>query len=322
MIARRRWLLAAAGLAAAHLARAQGQGARLPRVGVLRSTSAGDAQSQAFLQGLRELGYAEGRNITIEYPPATLEQLPATAAELVRHQCDVIFAPTPQAAQAARAASSSIPIVFAVVGDVVSTGLAKSLSAPGLNATGLTALGSSLSGKRVELLKEVLPRLSRIGVLWNPTVVDKMVEFKETQPFAARMGISLQSAEVKAPGDFDAAFERIRRSRVEAMITLGEPLTFSQIKRIVEFQNQNRIAGIFNWRQAVEAGGLLAYGPDIADLYRRAAVYVDKILRGSAPGSLPIEEASKFEMAVNTRTAKALGINVPRSVLVRADTVL
>lgn len=321
---RRQLLLGAAALPLLTMARQAGAqtAERLPRVGVLRPSPATDPQYQGFLAGLHELGHVEGRTLQLDYVQGTLQELPALAAELVRRPCDLIFAPAPQAAQAVRAASSSVPIVFAAVGDAVSAGLARSLGNPGLNATGLTSLGFSQSARRLVLLREMLPRLSRVAVLWNPDVVDKLAEFRETQPAAARLKIGLQSNEVRAPADFEVAFERMRRTRMQAMITLGEPLTFSQLDRILDFQREHRIAGIFSWRRAVEAGGLVAYGPDLTDLYRRAATYVDRILRGAAPGSLPIEAPTRFEFAVNTVTARALGITVPQAMLARADPVI
>jgi putative ABC transport system substrate-binding protein len=294
----------------------------LPKIGVLRGAAPNDQLYPAFLNALRDLGYIDGKTVQIEYRQGDGERLGALAEELVRINVNVIFAPTPPQAQAARKITTTIPIVTAALGDPVRTGLAASLAHPGGNVTGLTALGSNLSGKRLELLKEIVPRLSRVAVLWNPAVPDKVVEWKEMEPIAKALKLELLSVEVRTPADFDGAFENIRRLHPQALIALGEPLLSTQRGRVIAFTNKSRVPAMFNWREAVEEGALIAYGPDISDLYRRAATYVDKILKGAKPGDLPIEEPARFDFVVNGRTAKMLGISLPNSILVRADKVI
>jgi len=294
----------------------------VPKIGVMRSPPSTDAPFQAFLQGLRELGYTEGKTILIEYRSGDPRRFPEFASELVRLKVDVIFAPNPQGIQAARQATTTIPIVFAVGGDPVRTGAATSLARPGGNATGLTALGSDLGGKRLEILKEIVPGLARVAVLWNPAVPDKVVEWEEMKTPARKLGLQLQSAEVRGPEEFEKAFGLIRTGKAQAMITLGEPLMYTHRSLLLDFAAKNQLPAIFNWREFVEAGALIAYGPSIPDLYRRAATYVHKILNGTKPGDLPVEEPRKFEFVINLRTAKALGLTIPPSLLLRADHVV
>lgn len=294
----------------------------LPKIGVLRTPPPTDVQHKAFLQGLSELGYTEGKNILIEYRSGDPRRFPEFASELVRLNVDIIFAPNPQGVQAARQVTTTIPIVFAVGGDPVRSGVAASLARPGGNITGLTALGSDLAGKRLQLLTEVVPRLTWVAVLWNPSVPDKVVEWQQMDAPARKMGLQLHSVEVRGPEDFAKAFAVIKSGRPQAMITLGEPLTFSQRTLILDFVSKHQIPAIFNWREFVEAGALIAYGPSISDLYRRAATYVHRILQGAKPGDLPIQEPTQFELVVNVRTAKALGLTIPPSLLLRADYVI
>ena len=294
----------------------------VPKIGVMRTPPSSDVPYRAFLQGLAELGYVEGKTILIEYRWGDPRQFPEFARELVRLNVDLIFAPNPQGIQAARQATTTIPIVFAVGGDPVRTGVAASLARPGGNVTGLTALGSDLGGKRLELLKELVPGLSRVAVLWNPAVPDKVVELSEMEGPARKLGLQLQSAEARGPEDFEKAFTRIVNGRAQAMIVLGEPLMYGHRPLLLDFVTKNRLPAIFNWRDFVEAGALIGYGPSIPDLYRRAATYVHKILKGAKPGDLPIDEARQFELIVNLRTAKALGLAIPPSVLARADQVI
>jgi putative ABC transport system substrate-binding protein len=298
------------------------QPGKIPRIGVLRGFAATDQLYPAFLNSLRDLGYVDGKTVQIEYRHGDVAHVAEFAQELVRMNVDVIFAPSPPQAQAVRKISTTIPIVTATLGDPVKTGLAASLARPGGNVTGLTALGSNLSGKRLELLKEIVPRLARVAVLWNPNVPDKVVEWNEMEPIAKALKLQLLSVEVRAPADFEGAFENIKRLRPHALIALGEPLLSTQRGRVIEFTNKARVPAMFNWREAVEEGALIAYGPDIADLYRRAAIYVDKILKGAKPGDLPIEEPSRFEFVVNAKTARMLGIAIPNSILVRVDRVI
>jgi len=302
---------------------AMAQGGRATaRVGVVRQPPPTDPMFQAFVATLRERGWVEGRNLTIEYLRGEVTAFPDLVREVVRRNVDVILAPNPQQARLARDATSTIPIVFAVVGDPVGTGLVKSLARPGGNVTGLTGFGSDLAGKRLEILKEVAPRMRRVAVILNPDVPDKVLEWKLMQDPARAMGLELRSVEVRAAADFPAAFESIARARPDGLITLGEPLTFSQRAAIIEFAQRAQLPAAFNWRETVPAGALIAYGPDIVDLFRRAGIYVDKILRGARPADLPVEQPTKFELAINLRTAKALGLTVPPSLLLRADQVV
>lgn len=292
------------------------------RIGVLRTAPPESEQYKAFVLGLRNLGYVEGKNLEIDYRFGKQEDLSRLAEELARAKVSLIFAPTPPGVQAARKLGASIPIVFAVVGDPVRTGIAASLARPGGNMTGLTALGSDLSGKRLEILKEIAPGLSRVAVLWNPALPDKVMEWQEMQGPARALGLELLSIEVRAAADAGAALARAAGLRAEALIVLPEPLAFSQKERVIAFAAKARLPTIYAWHEAAEAGALIAYGADISDLYRRSAIYVDKILRGAKPGDLPIEQPTKFDLAVNLKTAKALGLRVPQSILLRADRLI
>jgi putative tryptophan/tyrosine transport system substrate-binding protein len=312
-------LILAVGPTAPALAQA---GRATARIGVVRQPPSTDAMHQAFVTSLRERGWLEGRNLSIDYLQGDVAQFPDLIRDLVRKNVDVIFAPNPQQARLARDATTTIPVVFAVIGDPVGTGLVQSLARPGGNVTGLTGFGSDLSGKRLEILKEIAPRVRRIAVIWNPDVADKVLELKLMQEPARTMGLELRSIEVRAVADFPAAFESIARARPDGLITLGEPLTFGQRAAIIEFAQRERLPAMFNWREAVPAGALIAYGPNIVDLYRRAGVYVDKILRGARPADLPVEQPTQFELAVNVKTARALGLTVPPSLLLRADQVV
>jgi putative ABC transport system substrate-binding protein len=249
-------------------------------------------------------------------------ELERLARELVQQRVAVIFAPNPLGALMARRATRSVPIVFAVVGDPVGNGLVASLARPGGNATGMSALGSELGGKRLELLKEIVPGLSRVAVIWNPSVPDKVLEWSQSEGPARALGIGLQSLEVGSSADFDGAFEAIRRDIAKAILVFGEPLTFANMSRIVAFGSAARLPTMFSWREAALEGSLIAYGPSITENYRRAAEYVAKILRGAKPADLPVEQPTKFELVVNLKTAKALGITIPQSILLRADEVI
>ena len=321
MITRRQILFSGIAFAASGNAGAQ-QTKGLKKIGVLHTRPPTDERYQALVSGLRDLGYIEGKTILVVYRHGPDAELPQLAETLVRENVDLIFAPTPPVAQAARKATAIIPVVFSAVGDPVLTGLAASLSRPGGNLTGLTALGSNLSGKRLELLKEIVPRLSRVGVLWNPSVPDKVVEWKEIQAPAQALKLELVSIEARVPADLSDAFENARRARAEALLALPDPLLFNQRGRVVEFATQARLPLITAWLEAAEGGALVAYGPNIADLYRRSAVYIDKILKGAKPGELPIQEPTLFDFVINQKTAKQLGITVPQSILVRTTKII
>jgi len=279
----------------------------------------------AFTKGLRELGYVDGSNLVLEHRDAgsRSDRLSVVAEELVQLRPDVIVVAghTP-AMQAAKAATQSVPIVVVAAGDPVGSGLVVSLARPGGNVTGLSILSPDLAGKRLELLKEINPGLARVAVVWNPANPAKVAEWRETQVAARTLGLKLQSLQVRVPEDFDSAFSTARKHRADALIAFSDRLVNSQGTRIAAFANENRMVSMYTLAEFVEAGGLIAYGPNLPDMYRRAADYVDKILKGAKPAELPVEQPAKFELVLNLKTAKMLGITVPRSLLLRADRVI
>ena len=316
--------LAAAILAAPLAADAQPP-PKTPRIGYLGSASpsAGAHLLEAFRQGLRELGYVEGQNIVIEFRSAEgkWERLPDLAAELVRLKVDVIVGNTP-ATLTAKQATRTIPIVMAVAGDPVGSGLVASLARPGGNVTGSSIMVPELAGKRLQLLKEVVPGASRGAVLSNPTVTTTKLVVGETEAAARLLGVQLRSLEIRAPEDIDRAFEAAIRGRASALIVVDDPLVVAHRARIIALAAKSRLAAVYPLREFVDAGGLMSYGANIADSYRRAATYVDKILKGAKPTDLPVEQPTRFEFAINMKTAKALGITFPQSILIRADQVI
>jgi len=323
MIERRRFIeMIAGGLLAVPLAAEAQQARKVPRIGFLSDSR--QPWDEAFRLGLRELGYVAGENITIEYRYAEgkFERLPALAAEFVRLNVEVIVAGATQATSAAKQSTSVIPIVMAVTADPVGSGFVASLARPGGNITGLTSSSPDLSGKRFALLKETVPRLSRVSVLWNPGNPDNATQLREVESAAVALGVRLQSIEVRSSSDFDKAFSAIISGRADALYALGDSLFASNRKRIVDFAAKNRLASMLATRVAVEAGALVAYGADFRDLFRRAAIYVDKILKGAKPSALPVEQPTKFELVINLKTAKALGLTIPPSLLARGDEVI
>jgi putative ABC transport system substrate-binding protein len=248
--------------------------------------------------------------------------LPELAAELVRLKVDVIMANGTLAPLAAKRASATIPIVMTAAGDPIGSGLVSNLARPGENVTGFSLMVPDLGGKRLELLKEVRPRMSRVAVLWNAANLYAALVFKETERAAQTLGIEVQSLEVRGPGDFDSAFEAAKQHQPDGLITVEDVLTLDFRKQIVDFASTSRLPAMHGIREFVEAGGLMAYGASIADLVRRAAGYVDKILKGTQPGDLPVQQPTKFELLINLKTAKALGITMPPSLLVLADEVI
>ncbi len=281
------------------------QRARVPRLGYL-ALSAGIFAGE-FHQGLRELGYVEGQNILIEwrFAEGREERLPELAAELVRLQVDVIV--TQGVEEAARQATSTIPIVMATSADPVATGAVASLAHPGGNVTGLTAAGPELGPKRLELLKEALPGVSRVAVLWDSSDRGKAVEMRGIEAAARTLGVQVQSLEVRGPDDFEAAFEAATDGRAEALMPLRSPLIAFQRSRIVDLAAMNRLPAMYSGREFVDAGDLMSYGPNQTDSFRRAATYVDKILKGAKPADLPVERPTKFELVINLKTTQALG---------------
>jgi putative ABC transport system substrate-binding protein len=284
-----------------------------------------DVHLQAFRDGLRELGYVEGKNLQLEvrWGEGKLERLPALAAELVQSKVDVIVAATAPSVIAAREATRTIPIVMPVSSDPVGDGLVASLAHPGGNITGLSLMAPELGEKRIQLLKEMVPEVSHaVAVLWNPDYVGMRARFEQARVAAPAVGLTVRSVEVRDTRELDVAFEAIIREHPEALLLLVDPLTLSQRSRIVEFAAEQRIPAIYEISDFVDVGGLISYGPSISDQYRRAAGYVDKILSGAKPADLPIEQPTKFELVINMRAAKALGITFPVSILLRADRVV
>ncbi len=279
---------------------------------------------KALHESLHELGWIEGKNFVFEYRYAEnrLDRLPELAAELVHLKVDVIVGVGTLAPLAAKRATTTIPIVMAAAGDPLGSGLVAGLAHPGGNVTGLSMMVPDIGGKRLELLKELLPGISRVAVLWNGANPYPAQVFRETQGAARKLGIEVQSLEVRGPGDFDGVFEAVRLQHPEALITVEDPLTGSHRTQIMDFAATNRLPAIHGVREFVEVGGLMAYGVSLSDLLRRTAGYVDKILRGTKPADLPIQQPTKFELVINLKTAKALGLTIPATLLARADEVI
>jgi putative ABC transport system substrate-binding protein len=302
--------------------------ARIARVGYLAgSVTSGLRPTDSFRQGLRDLGYVEGRNVVIEVRDAEgkLERFPALAAELVALKVDVIVAPTTLGALAAKQATRTIPIVFAGAADPVTDGLVSSLARPGGNVTGLSGVGLDLVGKRLELLKQALPGMTRVAVLWQPGGMGERTEsdmLKATDLAARALGVQTHFVEARAPEDFERAFSEMTRASVAALTVFASAMLFNERARLVGLAAKNRLPAVYPTRLYVDVGGLMSYGPNLADLVRRAATYVDKILRGAMPSYLPVEQPMKFELVINSRTAESLGLNIPQSVLARADDVI
>jgi putative ABC transport system substrate-binding protein len=318
----------AGGLLAAPLAAEAQPAPRNARIGYLATNLATTPHLQdAFRQGLRDLGYVEGRNLVIEYRSAEgkSDRLAVLAAELVALNIDVIVAPGTPQALAAKQATRTLPIVFATAADPVGSGLVTSLARPGGNVTGLSILAPALVGKRLELLTQALPGVSRVAVLWQPGGHDERTDndiLKEAGVAARVLGVRLQFVEVRGPADFDRAFSDMTRARAGALTVLTGIMFLNERRRLVDLTAKNRLPAVYGGRDFVDAGGLLSYGPNLGDLYRRAATYVDNILKGAKPGDLPVEQPTKFELVINLKTAKALGLMIPPSLLQRADQVV
>ena len=323
---RRLAIILALGILVAPLESHAQQPTIVPRIGVLVGSSASfTAPSvEAFRQGLRELGYAEGQNITIEYRYAEgrAERLHDLAAELVRLKVDVIVTLGTPATQAAKHASTTIPIVIAIVADPVGTGLVSSLARPGGNITGSAILFPELIAKRVELLKEAIPGLTRVAVLANTANPGTALALKEIEGSGQPLGVELQPVAVRGPIEFDIAFVAITKKRAGALLVLEDGMIHTHARRIADLAAKRRLPTIFGPGELAATGGLMAYGPGLPDSFRRAASYVDKILKGAKPADLPVEQPTKFELVINLKTAKALGLTIPQSVLIRADQVI
>jgi putative ABC transport system substrate-binding protein len=273
---------------------------------------------------LAELGYVEGQSIRFEYRGAYghVDRLPSLAEELVHLNVDVIVAVATPEVQAAHQATRKIPIVMVAVVDPVATGFVASLARPGGNITGLSLLSAELSGKRLELLKEVVPGVSRVAVLWNPTNPSNALQIGATKVAAQALGVQLQPLEVRGPQDLESAFQAATRGRAGALIALDDPVLGSHRTRIVALAAKIRLPAMYGLTGYAKAGGLMTYGPNIPDLFRQAAVFVGKILKGAKPADLPVEQPTKFELVINLKTAKALGLKIPDSMLVQADEVI
>jgi ABC-type uncharacterized transport system substrate-binding protein len=305
-------------------ARAQQPG-KVYRIGVF--TSGAPLMSKTwsiFIDGLKELGWTEGKNIAFEprYAENNLDRLPELAAELVRLNVDVILAFGTLAPLAAKRASATVPIVMANAGDPLGSGLVASLARPGGNVTGMSLMAPDLGGKRLELLKEILPWLSRVAVIWNAANPYSALVFEEIRGAAKTLAIELQSLEVRGPGDFDGVLDSAVRKRADALVAVEDPLTFNHRKQIAESCAENRLPAMYGLREYADAGGLLAYGASQEDLLRRAVGFVDKILKGVKPADLPVQQPTKFELVINLKTAKALGLDMPPTLLARADEVI
>jgi putative tryptophan/tyrosine transport system substrate-binding protein len=299
---------------------------KVPRIGVLAppSPSFFAPRDDAFRQGLRELGYVEGKNVVIEhrYAEGKLDRLPRLAAELVDLNVDVILTASEFGVLAAKNATTTIPIVFAVTEDAVESGLVSSLARPGGNVTGLTVLAADLGGKRLELLKESFPKVARVAFLWPSGGPRGSVPFTEMEAAAKALGLKLQSLPVGGLDDLEPAFEAVKRQRVEAVLTYPGPIMNTARERIVAFAAQTRLPAMYPSSEFVEVGGLMSYAPSYVDLFRRSATYVDKILKGTKPKELPIEQPKKFELIISLKAAKQIGLTIPQSVLYRADKVI
>jgi len=319
------WLLVTFFLANVSIAQAQ-QAGKIPRIGYLSGVSPSSivARTEAFRQGLRELGYADAKNILIEwrYAEGKADRLPALAAELVSLKVDVIVTAGPLPTRAAKEATTTIPIVMAQDPDPIGNGFVASLARPGGNITGLSMLASELSGKRLELLKETIPKLSRVAVFGTSTMPGTAQLLKEVELAAGALKVKLQYLDVVDPKDIENAFRAARKERADAVLSLASPVLDSHRTQIVELAVKNRLPVIYDRSEDVEAGGLMAYGVNLPGLHRRAATYVDKILKGRTPADLPVEQPMRFEFIINLLAAKKIGLTIPPNVLVRADKVI
>lgn len=307
--------------------RAQPAG-KVARIGFLSVSSASAAASpsvEAFGRGLSDLGYVEGQSVIVEYywAEGQYERLPALAAKLVEHRVDVIVAPSTPAAVAAKKATKTVPIVFATVTDPVALGLVASLARPGGNATGLTIVQSpDIVSKQLEIFKEALPNLSRVAVLGNPTHLAHTLWTRGATAAAESLGVRLQFVETRRVGELESAFRAITRAQADGLLVLPDTMLWAERARLADLVAKSQLPAMFGFREHVEAGGLMAYGASIPDLIRRAATFVDKILKGAKPADLPVEQPIKFELVINLKTAKTLGVTIPPSLLLQADRVI
>jgi ABC-type uncharacterized transport system substrate-binding protein len=310
----------AGGLLAAPLAAEARPARKIYKIGIL----VGGIPPDGFREGLRDLGYVEGQNVVIIERSAggRNERFPELVAELLRLGVDALVSSATPAIQAAKEGTKTVPIVMAGLTDPIAAEIVPNLARPGGNITGLTNIFTELSAKRLEFLKQAAPRLSVVAVVWNPVHPGQRLAFKDTEAAARSLAISVVSIEVRRPEDFDAAFKTIANSRIDGLDVLPDPLTSFHRKQTASFAAQHRLAAMYAAREWVEAGGLMSYGPNVPDLWRRAAIYVDKIFKGARPGDLPVERPTKFDLVINLKTAKALGLTIPPSLLQRADQVI
>jgi putative ABC transport system substrate-binding protein len=334
MTDRRAFIAGTLAFFAASLAAEGQQPGKVYRIGYLSSRSGPSFLDEAFRQALHELGYVEGQNIAIErrYSEGRAERVFDLATSLVQLKVDVIVVDACGAPlNAASQATSTIPIVVAACNDdLVATGLISSLARPGGNITGFSELTPELGAKRLQLLKEAAPRVGRVAVLWNPAYSERFSanfrfwssDWKEMRAAAQALGVTVQSVEIRGPDDFDAAFSAMTRERAEALVTFSDPLLVLHRRQIADLAAKSRLPAVYASREVVDAGGLMSYGPSIADLFRRAGEYVGKILNGAKPADLPMEQATKFELVINLRAARGLGLSIPQSLLIRADQVI
>ena len=295
---------------------------KVPRIGVLRPGSPPDPYVDAFRQGLRDLGYIEEQTIAIEYRWAEGKsaRLPLLAAELIQLKVDVILTQGEVATRTVKEATSTIPIVMATSADPVGAGLVASLARPGGNVTGLSIMAPDISGKQLQLLKEAVPKVSRVAILFNPNILGQVLSVKEAQVAAPPLGLTVQPVEVRAPDELGPAFDAMTRERAEALLAIGDPFTVTHQRGILELAAKRRLPSTCNWLESADC--LISYGPNRLDMFRRAASFVDKILKGRKPVDLPVEQPTKFELVINLKTAKQIGVTISESVLYRADKVL
>ena len=328
MTTRRQFLrTVSVGLLAAPFAFEAQQPGRVPRIGFLSVTSPSDRPPllDAFRQGLRELRWVEGQNIVIDYRYAEgrVDRLPDLAAELVRLKVDLIVSGGTQGVTAAKNATETIPIVMIAVRDSVGTGLIASLARPGGNVTGVSgSAGLEIVAKQLELLKETVPKIRRVAILSNPANAYHQLAIREVNVAARSLGVQLQLLEARGPNEFDGAFAAMAKERVGALLVLSDAIFGSHRTRLADLAARSRLPAAYGNRESVEGGGLMSYGPSFLDLHRRAATYVDKILKGAKPADLPVEQPTTFELVINLKTAKALGLTIPQSLLQRADEVI
>jgi len=314
------------GLLAAPLAAGAQPAGRVPRIGYLGTRTLSDFGVDAFRQGLRELGWVEGQNIVVDYRFAEggLDRLPDLAAELVRLKVDIIVAQATPGAAAAKNATETIPIVMVPVGDPVGLGLVASLARPGGNVTGVSYSvgGLDIIGKQLELLKQTVPKIHRVAILSNPANPTRPLVIRDVNGAARALAVQLQFLEARGPNEFDSAFAAIAKERIEALVVMADTMFVLHRTRLADLAARSRLPAAYGWREHVEAGGLMSYGPSLSYLFRRSATFVDKILKGAKPGDLPVEQPTQFELVINLKTAKALGLTIPPSLLQRADQVI